>query len=102
MPCGRVPAGISTNMTLKFMPVVNKDFFSNLKLLSETGMVLVPIEILSKKCEIKIENPVMNFGIVILGQNISQTLNIENNGALECQFSFLDDKEYLHLILEIH
>ena len=93
MPCGRVPAGISTHMTLKFMPVVNK---------SETGMVLVPIEILSKKCEIKIENPVMNFGIVILGQNISQTLNIENNGALECQFSFLDDKEYLHLILEIH
>ena len=94
MPCGRVPAGISTQMTLKFMPVVNKDFHSHLKLLSETGMVMVPIEILSKKCVINLENPVINFGTVILGQNISNALNVSNSGALECTFSFLDNKEY--------
>ena len=93
MPCGRVPAGISTHMTLKFMPVVDKDFFSNLKLLSETGMVLVPIELLTKKCVIKLENPVLNYGVVILGQNVSQTLNVENSGKLDCLFSFLDDKK---------
>jgi hypothetical protein len=93
MPCGRVPAGISTHMTLKFMPMVNKDFFSNLKLLSETGMVLVPIEILSKKCIIKFETPVINFGVVILGQIVTNNLQVENSGALECMFSFLDDKE---------
>ena len=43
-PCGRIPAGISTKMTLHFTPLVNKDYKSSLKLLSETGMCEIPIE----------------------------------------------------------
>lgn len=63
-PSGRLPAGISTTMTLKFMPMLDRDYFSNLRLLSETGMVTVPIECLSKKCDIKLINEVINFGDV--------------------------------------
>ena len=64
-PCGRIPAGISTNMTLKFTPVVNKSFYSHLKLLSETGMVMIPIECLKKECIIVLESEILNFGDVI-------------------------------------
>lgn len=63
-PCGRIPAGISTMMTLKFMPMVDKDYFSYLKLLSETGIVNIPIECLSKKCDIKVANEIIDFGDV--------------------------------------
>jgi hypothetical protein len=90
-PCGRVPAGISTTMTLKFTPMVDKDYFGNLKLLSETGMVLIPIECLSKKCIIEIENPSIDFGEVIIGEEIKKQINLENKGALSCSFSFLDE-----------
>jgi len=65
-PCGRIPAGISTNMVLKFTPVVNKTFHSHLKLLSETGLVMVPIQCLKKECIIELETEVLNFGDVII------------------------------------
>jgi hypothetical protein len=89
-PCGRLPAGISTTMTLKFTPMTEQDYYSNLQLLSETGMVNIPIECLSKKCVIEIDNPVIDFGEVILGEEIHKTINLENKGALDCNFLFLD------------
>ena len=49
-PCGRIPAGMSTKMTINFTPLVNKDYSLSLKLLSETGMCLIPIECYCKKC----------------------------------------------------
>ena len=95
-PSGRIPAGISTPMTLKFTPMVDKDYFSHLKLLSETGMVLIPIECLSKKCMINVINEILDYGEVILGQEIKKDLLIENNGALSCNFTILDiDKNLL-------
>ncbi len=63
-PCGRIPAGISTNMTLKFTPVVNKSYYSHLKLLSETGLVMIPIQCLKKECIIELETEILNFGDV--------------------------------------
>jgi hypothetical protein len=89
-PSGRLPAGISTTMTLKFTPMTEDDYFSNLKLLSETGMVLIPIECISKKCIIEIDNPVIDFGDVILGEEVHKTLNLENKGALSSRFIFQD------------
>jgi len=65
-PCGRIPAGISTNMTLKFTPVVNKSYHSHLKLLSETGLVMIPIQCLKKECIIVLEEEVLNFGDVTI------------------------------------
>lgn len=64
-PCGRLPAGISTTMTLKFTPMLNRDYFSHLKLLSETGICEIPIECLAKKCDIKLINDTIDFGQVI-------------------------------------
>jgi len=92
-PCGRIPAGISTKMTLKFTPIVEKDLISTLNLLSETGMVEIPLECLSRKCEIQISNPTIDFGEVILGNQVERQLQIENTGALSCLYTFLDDEK---------
>ncbi len=93
-PCGRIPAGISTKMILKFTPIVEKDLISSLNLLSETGLVEIPLECFSKKCEINILKPVIDFGEVILGNQVERQLNIENTGALNCYYSFLDEEKY--------
>ena len=94
--CGRIPAGISTKMTLHFTPVVNKDYHSSLKLLSETGMCVIPIECYCKKCLISFENENIDYGEVILGQEIILPLVVKNDGALQCKFTIVDeDKELL-------
>ena len=92
-PCGRLPAGISTTITLKFIPIVNKDAFGYLKLLSETGLCKIPIECLTKKCVIEIDSNILDFGDVILGQSLKLQLNIHNKGALKCNYKFLNEFE---------
>ena len=95
-PCGRIPAGISTKMTLHFTPLVNKDYKSSLKLLSETGMCEIPIECYCKKCIINFEKNVIDYGNVIIGQEINIPLVVSNSGALSCKYTVVDnDKELL-------
>ena len=95
-PCGRIPAGISTKMTLHFTPLVNKDYKSSLKLLSETGMCEIPIECYCKKCIINFEKKVIDYGNVIIGQEINIPLVVSNTGALNCKYTVVDnDKELL-------
>ena len=100
-PCGRIPAGISTKMTLHFTPLVNKDYHSKLKLLSETGLCEIPIECLCQKCLISFENEDINFGEVILGQNVTIPLKVKNDGILNCRYTFLNEnKEILNMVDE--
>ena len=95
-PCGRIPAGISTKMTLHFTTLVNKDYKSSLKLLSETGMCEIPIECYCKKCIINFEKKVIDYGNVIIGQEINIPLVVSNTGALNCKYTVVDnDKELL-------
>lgn len=92
-PCGRIPAGISTSMLLMFTPIVEKDLVSWLNLLSETGMVQIPLECLAKKCEVKIAENTVDFGEVILGNQVERVLSVENTGALLFNYAFLDDEK---------
>ena len=89
-PCGRIPAGISTKMTLHFTPLVNKDYKSYLRLLSETGLCEIPIECYCKKCLISFEKETIDYGEVILGQEIIKQLVVSNNGALGCKYTMVD------------
>jgi hypothetical protein len=93
-PCGRIPAGISTPMTLKFTPIVEKDLISTLNLLSETGMVEIPLECLAKKCGVQITNDTIDFGEVILGNKVERQMSLQNTGALMFAYAFLDDEKY--------
>ena len=88
--CGRIPAGISTKMTLHFTPLVNKDYKSYLRLDSETGMCLIPIECYCKKCTISFDKQTIDYGEVILGQEIEKELVVTNKGALKCKYIMVD------------
>ena len=94
-PCGRIPAGISTKMTLHFTPLVNKDYKSSLKLLSETGMCVIPIECYCKKCIINFQKNVLDYGNVIIGQEINIPLVVTNSGALNCKYTVVDSEKEL-------
>lgn len=94
-PCGRIPAGISTKMTLHFTPLVNKDYKSYLRLLSETGLCEIPIECYCKKCLISFEKETIDYGEVILGQEIIKQLVVSNDGALGCKYTMVDANKNL-------
>ena len=94
-PCGKIPAGISTKMKLTFTPLVNKDYKSYLRLKSETGMCEIPIECYCKKCLISFESENINYGEVILGQEIIKQLNVINDGALNCKYTMVDAEKNL-------
>ena len=97
-PSGRIPAGMSSKITLHFTPLVNKDYKSSLKLLSETGMCIIPLECYYKKCCINFQNNILDFGIVQIGQEVKMPLIAINSGALGCKYTFMDsNKELLEL-----
>ena len=93
-PCGRIPPGISTRMTLTFMPATNEDIFSHLRLLSETGPVNIPIECLAKKCLLQLDTAVIDFGEVYFGQEKTVSLGVVNKGALDCTYEFVGDQGF--------
>jgi len=97
-PSGRIPTGMSSKITLHFTPLVNKDYKSSLKLLSETGMCIIPLECYYKKCCINFQNEILDFGIVQIGQEVKMPLVAINSGALGCKYTFVDsNKELLEL-----
>ncbi|MCQ2817863.1 MAG: hypothetical protein MJ252_11415 [archaeon] len=85
-PCGRIPAGISTKMTIHFTPIVNEDINTNIKLLSETGMCLIPVKCYSQKCIIEVQKKEIDYGEVILGQEVEIIQSFSSKGAIGCKY----------------
>lgn len=75
-------AGLSTTITITFTPQLNQDIDSYLPLLSETGPINIPLICTCKKALISVEEPKINFGHVIYGEQCSKNLKFKNDGAL--------------------
>ena len=75
-------AGLSTTITITFTPQLNEDINSVFPILSETGRIDIPLICTCKKALIEVENPHIDFGDVIFGEQNTQYLKIKNNGAL--------------------
>ena len=75
-------AGLSTTITITFTPQLNEDINSVFPILSETGRIDIPLICTCKKALIEVENPAIDFGDVIFGEQNTQYLKIKNNGAL--------------------
>lgn len=59
-------------------------------------MCEIPIECYCKKCIINFEKNVIDYGNVIIGQEINIPLVVSNTGALSCKYTVVDnDKELL-------
>ena len=75
-------AGLSTTITITFTPQLNEDIDSVFPILSETGRIDIPLICTCKKALIEVENPEIDFGNVIFGEQNTQYLKIVNKGAL--------------------
>jgi len=75
-------AGLSTTITVTFTPQVNSDINSYLPLLSETGPIKIPLVCTCKKALVSVENPHIDFGKVIFGEQKTCQLTLKNSGAL--------------------
>ena len=75
-------AGLSTTITITFTPQLNEDINSVFPILSETGQIDIPLICTCKKALIEVEEPFIDFGDVIFGEQSTQYLKIKNNGAL--------------------
>ena len=51
-------------------------------ILSETGRIDIPLICTCKKALIEVENPLIDFGDVIFGEQNTQYLKLKNTGAL--------------------
>lgn len=81
-PSGRMSAGLSTTIQITFIPQLNQDINSVLPLLAETGPINIPLICTCKKALIEVEQPIIDFGHVIFGEQATRNLHVVNNGAL--------------------
>ena len=81
-PTGRMSAGLSTTIQITFTPQLNQDINSVLPLLAETGPINIPLICTCKKALVDIEDPIIDFGDVIFGEQVTRNLKVDNNGAL--------------------
>jgi hypothetical protein len=75
-------AGMSCQITIKFIPQINQDIFDAFPLLSETGPINIPIECTYKKAIVTIEETTIDFDKVIFGEQGTKVLKLVNSGAL--------------------
>jgi hypothetical protein len=81
-PSGRMSAGLSTTITITFTPQLNEDINSVFPILSETGLINIALICTCKKALVAVENPLIDFGDVIFGEQNTQFLRLNNTGAL--------------------
>ena len=67
-PTGRMSAGLSTTITITFTPQLNEDINTVFPILSETGKIEIPLICNCKKALISVDDPLINFGAVIFGE----------------------------------
>lgn len=81
-PTGRMSAGLSTTITITFTPQLNQDINSFFPILSETGTIKIPLICICKKALLSVEDPSIEFGNVIFGEQQTRYLKLNNSGAL--------------------
>lgn len=84
---GRMSAGVSCTIEVKFTPKLNQDIDSDIGFYSETGPVRVPLRCFIKRCKPEIVNPVIGFGSIVVGQQSRISLKFKNSGALPTRFT---------------
>eukprot|EP01033_Poteriospumella_lacustris_P001415 gene1415-1025_t len=84
---GRMSAGMSCSVEIVFKPQLNKDILDEIKLLTETGPVSIPLHCLIRRCAPRIVDTHLNFGSMIVGQKNLMTVKIVNTQALSTRFT---------------
>jgi len=84
---GRMSAGMTCWLDIEFRPRVNEDIFIELKFLTQTGPVEVPLHCLIKRCAPRITTPDVDFGTIVMGQKSTLQFKMINTQAIATKFS---------------
>lgn len=84
---GRMSAGMSCSIEIVFKPQLNKDVFTFIRLLTETGPVNIPLQCLIKRCAPRIVTTDVNFEEMVIGQRVTMPVKIVNSQALPTRFT---------------
>jgi hypothetical protein len=86
-PPGRMVPGRTASLKLTFSPKVATDISAELPLLTQTGMMSLPIRCAPKKVLVAVAAPALYFCSVVLAESAEIALTITNRGALPTRFS---------------
>jgi len=91
-PPGRMSAGISCKITIRFIPDVNLDIDTYLPILAQTGQINLPIQCTYKKAIINAIYHSLDFEQVIFGEEGVVNIELKNTGALPTLFAVKNAK----------
>lgn len=83
---GRMSAGISCTLEVRFHPQLNNDIDTAIKLRTETGPIDIPIRCRIKKCFPRLMTSDIDSGTVTIGQKTQTEFKVKNTGALPSTF----------------
>ncbi|KAK5863236.1 hypothetical protein PBY51_000282 [Eleginops maclovinus] len=86
-PPGSLSTGMSCDMQAVFQPTTSEDLEGEVRFASAVGPFSVPIRCTIKKCDMEVDNQFIDFGSHVVGQTVSWTITLTNNGALATLFS---------------
>ncbi|XP_075577713.1 cilia- and flagella-associated protein 74 [Pelecanus crispus] len=85
-PPGKMSAGMSCELVVTFKPMINETLEGEVMFMAQTGYFSVPLKCTAKRCVLALDKELIDFGSHVVGETISQTINLTNSGALGTRF----------------
>ncbi|XP_039583762.1 cilia- and flagella-associated protein 74 [Passer montanus] len=85
-PPGKMSSGMSCEFLVTFKPMINKGLEGEVMFMAQTGSFSVPLKCTVKTCMLALDKKLIDFGSLVVGETISQTISLTNSGALGATF----------------
>ncbi|XP_039419937.1 cilia- and flagella-associated protein 74 isoform X4 [Corvus cornix cornix] len=85
-PPGKVSSGMSCEFLVTFKPMINEGLEGEVMFMAQTGPFSVPLKCAVKTCILALDKELIDFGSLVVGETISQTISLTNSGALGTRF----------------
>ncbi|XP_064253226.1 cilia- and flagella-associated protein 74 isoform X2 [Passer domesticus] len=85
-PPGKMFSGMSCEFLVTFKPMINKGLEGEVMFMAQTGSFSVPLKCTVKTCMLALDKKLIDFGSLVVGETISQTISLTNSGALGARF----------------
>ncbi|XP_061115099.1 cilia- and flagella-associated protein 74 [Conger conger] len=88
-PPGPMSPGMACDIMATFKPMINKDLDGEVQFSSAAGPFSVPVKCTIKKCSLAIDCSLIDFGTHVVGETISRTITLTNQGAVGTHFALV-------------
>ncbi|THD21788.1 hypothetical protein D915_007047 [Fasciola hepatica] len=80
-PPGALSPGMCCTLDVSFLPKLDRDLFGQVNFLCPAGPFSIPFRATTKKCDVSIDQTVVDFGSVVIGETVRRTVRLHNSGA---------------------